>query len=146
MVDANALTPGRWPEGFEMFHFTGILHNIALNLALIDSRGSALQFCIEEKDATLLNERHPAQLSQALSQQLGQSVTATITVSDHDGRTPSQCRAALAATRLAEAEQAISSDQALNGLIAAFDGHIIPGSIRPNLADGEAVTLPHDAD
>ena len=147
MVDAaDALTPERWPEGFEMFHFTGILHNIALNLALIDSRGGALQFCIKEKDATLLNERHPAQLSQALSQQLGQSVTATITVSDHDGRTPAQYRAALAAARLAEAEQAISSDQALNGLIAAFDGHIIPGSIRPNLADAEAVPLQHDAD
>ena len=147
MVDAaDALTPERWPEGFEMFRFTGILHNIALNLALIDSRGGALQFCIKEKDATLLNERHPAQLSQALSQQLGQSVTATITVSDHDGRTPAQYRAALAAARLAEAEQAISSDQALNGLIAAFDGHIIPGSIRPNLADVEAVPLQHDAD
>ena len=129
-----------------MFHFTGILHNIALNLALIDSRGGALQFCIKEKHATLLNERHPAQLSQALGQQLGQSVTATITVSDHDGRTPAQYRAALAAARLAEAEQAISSDQALNGLIAAFDGHIIPGSIRPNLADVEAVPLQHDAD
>ena len=146
MVDADALTPERWPEGFEMFHFTGILHNIALNLALIDSRGSALEFCIKEKDATLLNERHPAQLSQALGQQLGQSVTATIIVSDHDGRTPAQYRAALAAARLAEAEQAISSDQALNGLIAAFDGHIIPGSIRPNLADVEAVPLHHDAD
>ena len=147
MVDAaDALTPERWPEGFEMFHFTGILHNIALNLALMDSRGGALQFCIKEKHATLLNERHPAQLSQALGQQLGQSVTATITVSDHDGRTPAQYRAALAAARLAEAEQAISSDQALNGLIAAFDGHIIPGSIRPNLADVEAVPLQHDAD
>ena len=147
VVDAaDALTPERWPEGFEMFHFTGILHNIALNLALIDSRGGGLQFCIKEKDATLLNERHPAQLSQALSQQLGQSVTATITVSDHDGRTPAQYRAALAAARLAEAEQAISSDQALNGLIAAFDGHIIPGSIRPNLADAEAVPLQQDAD
>ena len=147
MVDAaDALTPERWPEGFEMFHFTGILHNIALNLALIDSRGGALQFCIKEKDATLLNERHPAQLSQALSQQLGQSVIATITVSDHDDRTPAQYRAALAAARLAEAEQAISSDQALNGLIAAFDGHIIPGSIRPNLADVEAVPLQQDAD
>ena len=147
VVDAaDALTPERWPEGFEMFHFTGILHNIALNLALIDSRGGALQFCIKEKDATLLNERHPAQLSQALGQQLGQSVTATITVSDHDGRTPAQYRAALAAARLAEAEQAISSDQALNGLIAAFDGHIIPGSIRPNLADVEAVPLQQDAD
>ena len=147
VVDAaDALTPERWPEGFDMFHFTGILHNIALNLALIDSRGGGLQFCIKEKDATLLNERHPAQLSQALSQQLGQSVTATITVSDHDGRTPAQYRAALAAARLAEAEQAISSDQALNGLIAAFDGHIIPGSIRPNLADIEAVPLQHDAD
>ena len=146
MVDANALTPERWPEGFEMLHFTGILHNIALNLALIDSRGGALQFCIKEKDATLLNERHPAQLSQALGQQSGQSVTATITVSDHDGRTPAEYRAALAAARLAEAEQAISSDQALNGLIAAFDGYIIPGSIRPNLADGEAAPLQHDAD
>ena len=147
VVDAaDALTPERWPEGFEMFHFTGILHNIALNLALIDSSGSALRFCIKEKDATLLNERHPAQLSLALSQQLGQSVTATITVSDHDGRTPAQYREALAAARLAEAEQAISSDQALNGLIAAFDGHIIPGSIRPNLADGEAVRLQQDAD
>jgi len=31
-------------------------------------------------------------------------------------------------------------------LIAAFDGHIIPGSIRPNLADAEAVPLQQDAD
>ena len=90
--------------------------------------------------------RHPAQLSQALSQQLGQSVTVTITVTDHDGRTPAQHREALAAARLAEAEQAISSDQALNGLLAAFDGHIIPGSIRPNLADAEALPVRHDAD
>ena len=146
MADAAALTPERWPEGFEMFHFKGILHNIALNLALIDSSGSALKFSVKDKDATLLNERHPAQLSKALSQQLGQSVTATITVSDHDGRTPAQYRADLAAARLAEAEQAISSDQALKGLIAAFDGHIIPGSIRPNLANGEAGPLQHDAD
>jgi len=146
VVDSSALTPERWPEGFERFHFTGILHNIALNLALIDSAGSALEFCIKEKDATLLNERHPAQLSQALSQQLGQSVVATITVSDHDGRTPAQYRAALAEARLAEAQQAISSDQALNRLITAFDGHIIPGSIRPNQADGDSAPLQHDAD
>ena len=59
---------------------------------------------------------------------------------------PTQYRAALAAARLAEAEQAISSDQALNGLIATFDGHIIPGSIRPTLADVGAVPLQHDAD
>ena len=94
----------------------------------------------------LLNERHPAQLGQALSEQLGRSMTATITVLEHHGRTPAQYREALAAGRLAEAEQAICSDEVLNGLIAAFDGHIIPGSIRPNLADGEALPLQHDAD
>ena len=41
----------------------------------------------------------------------------------------------MAAQQLAEAEQAISNDDALQQLIRAFDGEIIPGSIRPNTAD-----------
>ena len=85
----------------------------------------------------MLNERHPAQVAQALSRHLGHSVGAEIAVADHGGRTPTNHRAALAAARLAAAEQAISSDDALHALLEAFDGQIIPGSIRPNLADGE---------
>ena len=49
MVGADALTPERWPEGFEMFHFTGILHNIALNLALIDSLVARCSFVSRRK-------------------------------------------------------------------------------------------------
>ena len=49
--------------------------------------------------------------------------------------TPASHRAAVAAQQLAEAEQAISNDDALQQLIRAFDGEIIPGSIRPNTAD-----------
>jgi hypothetical protein len=60
-------------------------------------------------------------------------------VAPHQGRTPASRRAALAAERLADAEQAISSDRALHALMKAFDGQIIPGTIRPSLADGDDV-------
>lgn len=136
-VSLAELTTDTWPELFEAFEFSGILQNIALNLELSQVAGQSLSFYLAERDATLLNERHPAQLAQALSRHLGHSVGAEIAVADHGGRTPTNHRAALAAARLAAAEQAISSDDALHALLEAFDGQIIPGSIRPNLADGE---------
>ena len=131
------LTSEGWPTLFDRLQFTGILHNIALNLELSEVSGSALSFSLAEGEATLLNDRHPAQFTQALCQQLGQVVTATITVINHSGRTPAAHRAAAAAARLADAEQAISSDDALHGLLKAFDAQIIPGSLRPNMAEGE---------
>ena len=133
-----------WPELFEAFQFGGILHNIALNLELREVVGEKVRFNLAERDATLLNERHPAQLAQALKRHLGHDVGAEITVADHSGHTPANHRAALAAARLAAAEQAISSDDALHALMKAFDGQIIPGSIRPNVADGEPES--HGAD
>ena len=136
-VSLPELTTETWPELFEAFQFSGILHNIALNLELGEVSGAHLNFHLAERDATLLNERHPAQLAQALTRHLGHDVSAEIAVADHGGRTPANHRAALAAARLAAAEQAISSDDALHALLEAFDGQIIPGSIRPNVADGE---------
>ena len=135
----DALSPDTWPEVFETLRFTGILHNIALNLELSELTDDQLRFSIAAGDAMLLNERHPAQLGQALSQQLGQPLAAHIVVAPHQGRTPASRRAALAAERLADAEQAISSDRALHALMKAFDGQIIPGTIRPSLADGDDV-------
>ena len=135
----DALSPDTWPEVFETLRFTGILHNIALNLELSELTDDQLRFSIAEGDAVLLNERHPAQLGQALSQQLGQPLAAHIAVAPHQGRTPASRRATLAAERLADAEQAISNDRALHALMKAFDGQIIPGTIRPNLADGDHV-------
>ena len=137
-VSLSELTTDTWPELFEAFQFSGILHNIALNLELNKVRGAHMNFHLAERDATLLNERHPAQLAQALTRHLGCDVGAEIAVADHGGRTPANHRAALAAARLAAAEKAISSDDALHALMEAFDGQIIPGSIRPNVADGES--------
>ena len=136
-VSLTELTTETWPELFEAFQFSGILHNIALNLQLTEVTGERLNFSLAERDATLLNERHPAQLAQALTRHLGHEVGAEIIVADHNGHTPANHRAALAAARLAAAEQAISSDDALHALMKAFDGQIIPGSIQPNVADGE---------
>ena len=133
-----ALRPETWPTEFERFQFSGILHNIALNLELSEVADATLRFSLAERDATLLNERHAAQLAQALQQQLGEPVSAEIVVTEHGGCTPASRKAAMAAARLADAERAISSDDALRTLMEAFDGQIIPGSIRPNLADGEA--------
>ena len=136
-VSLSELSTETWPELFEAFQFSGILHNIALNLELSQVTEEHFSFHLAERDATLLNERHPAQLAQALTRHLGHDVGAEIAVAAHGGRTPANHRAALAAARLAAAEQAISSDDALHALMEAFDGQIIPGSIRPNVADGE---------
>ena len=137
LIALEVLRTETWPTEFERFQFSGILHNIALNLELTEVADATLRFSLAERDATLLNDRHPLQLAQALQQQLGEAVTAEIVVAEHGGCTPASHRAAMAAARLADAEQAISSDDALRKLMEAFDGQIIPGSIRPNLADGE---------
>ena len=131
----TALSPDRWPLVFDALTFAGILHNIALNLELLEVSDLALRFAIAQADASLFNDRHPEQLSQALSQQIGQTIHATIEKVPQTSRTPAGHRAAVAAQQLAEAEQAISNDDALQQLIRAFDGEIIPGSIRPNTAD-----------
>ena len=143
-VSLTDLKMESWPGLFDAFQFGGILHNIALNLELSEVVGQNVRFNLAERDATLLNERHPAQLAQALKRHLGHDVGAEITVADHSGHTPANHRAALAAARLAAAEQAISSDDALHALMKAFDGQIIPGSIRPNVADDEPES--HGAD
>ena len=134
-VTLTALSPDRWPLVFDALTFAGILHNIALNLELLEVSDPTLRFAIAQADASLFNDRHPEQLSQALSQQIGQTIHATIEKVPQTSRTPAGHRAAVAAQRLAEAEQAISNDDALQQLIKAFDGEIIPGSIRPNTAD-----------
>ena len=134
-VTLAALSPDRWPQVFDALTFSGILHNIALNLELLEVADPTLCFAIAQADASLFNDRHPEQLSQALSQQIGQTIHATIERVPHTNRTPASHRAAVAAQQLAEAEQAISNDDALQALIRAFDGEIIPGSIRPNIAD-----------
>lgn len=134
-VTLAALSPDRWPQVFDALTFAGILHNIALNLELLEVSDPTLRFAIAQADASLFNDRHPEQLSQALSQQIGQTIHATIEKVPQTSRTPAGHRAAVAAQRLAEAEQAISNDDALQQLIKAFDGEIIPGSLRPNTAD-----------
>ena len=134
-VTLTALSPDRWPIVFDALTFSGILHNIALNLELLEVADPALRFAIAQADASLFNSRHPEQLSQALSQQMGQTIHATIERVPQTSRTPASHRAAVAAQQLAEAEQAISNDDALQQLIRAFDGEIIPGSIRPTTAD-----------
>jgi DNA polymerase-3 subunit gamma/tau len=134
-VTLTILTPDRWPLVFDALTFSGILHNIALNLELLEVSDSTLRFAIAQADASLFNDRHPEQLSQALSQQIGQAIHATIEKVPQTHATPASHRAAVAAQQLAEAEQAISNDDALQQLIRAFDGEIIPGSIRPNTAD-----------
>jgi DNA polymerase-3 subunit gamma/tau len=131
------LTPARWPALFERLRFSGILHSIALNLELNGCTRGHFNFTIAQSDAALLNERHAAQLTQALQQQVDESVVAAITIGDHRGLTPASRRAAVAASRLADAEQAIASDGALHSLMRAFDGEIIPGSIRPTAVDVE---------
>ena len=134
-VTLTSLSPDRWPLVFDALTFAGILHNIALNLELLEVSDLTLRFAIAQADASLFNDRHPEQLSQALSQQIGQTIHATIEKVPQTSRTPAGHRAAVAAQQLAEAEQAISNDDALQQLIRAFDGEIIPGSIRPNTAD-----------
>jgi DNA polymerase-3 subunit gamma/tau len=134
-ITLSALSSEGWPLLFERLRFGGILHNIALNLELSACAGKALSFAIAPADAALLNERHEAQLTQALRQQVDGEIVATIAVADHQGATPANRRAAMAAALLADAEQAIASDEALHTLMRAFDGEIIPGSIRPTAVD-----------
>lgn len=138
-AEQSPLTPENWPEQFEDIAISGILHNVAMNMALEHVTGAQHAFVIVEAEATLLNDRHPAQLSAALSEHFQCAVEVSIRVAAHEGGTPGVRRKKLAAARLAEAERAIAADDQLNEFIRAFDGEIIPGSIRPNADDGRSL-------
>ena len=145
-ITLSALSSEGWPTLFERLRFGGILHNIALNLELSALVGKALRFAIAPADAALLNERHEAQLTQALRQQVDGEIVATIAVEDHQGTTPANRRAAMAEALLADAEQAIAGDEALHTLMRAFDGEIIPGSIRPTAVDVDHLDIEADSE
>jgi hypothetical protein len=51
----------------------------------------------------------------------------------------------LTAAQLAAAEDAISDDRTLHAILTAFDGEIIPGSIRPNFTDVDQGEIESDS-
>ncbi len=95
-----------------------------------------LRFAIARADASLFNDRHPEQLSQALSQQIGQAVHATIEKVPQTSRSPAgPARRQWRHSSSRRPNRPFPMTMRLQQLIRAFDGEIIPGSIRPNTAD-----------
>ena len=46
LIDLEALRTETWPTEFEQFQFSGILHNIALNLELTEVANATLRFSL----------------------------------------------------------------------------------------------------
>jgi DNA polymerase-3 subunit gamma/tau len=124
-------TLASWPEFCSQLALGGILGSIALHCSLESVAGDRLFFCLDQRHATLFNDRHRDQLTKVLAEAVGYPVTVDIEVGEPSALTPYAHQERQKAERLRRAQEAVAKDETLQLLIDAFDASIIEGSIAP---------------
>ncbi|NND66985.1 MAG: DNA polymerase III subunit gamma/tau, partial [Halioglobus sp.] len=108
------------------------LYNIASNCELASVSTDALNFVLDEANATLYNDGHADKLGAALTGYFGSPVAARVAVGTVTAETPAQRGERLREERQAQAVRAIEGDDQLQALMSRFDGTLDRSSIAPN--------------
>jgi len=125
------LAPDSWFHLLALLGLRGMIHNIASHCELRQRQGSTLDFILDERHSTLLNDSHAGKLALALENFFGVPVSASLVPGQVRGETPAMRTARLAEERQAEAVTAIEGDPQLQALINRFDGELDRSSIQP---------------
>jgi DNA polymerase-3 subunit gamma/tau len=129
LADIARLGPADWPELLEQLGLAGIVYNIASNSELRCITEDALQFVLDQDNASLFNSGHADQIQRALERHFGQPLSVRIEQGAVAAETPAMCQARQREERQAEAVAAIEADPALQALISRFDGELDRSSI-----------------
>lgn len=121
-----------WATLVAKLPLTGMTRQLAEHTALVSHAGDRVELAMDPGFENLHNPKWEQGLQQALSMYYGQPVRLTIRSDAPQAATPQQMRQQQQASRQQEAEQAIDSDPALQGLLDHFGGEVEPGSIRPD--------------
>lgn len=110
----------------------GPTKELAANLIFVEDAGERLFFALEPALEHLRSESGLRSIGDALGGWLARSVTLQVDLKNAGARarTPAARAEEHKARKQTEAEQAISNDPLVQGLIRTFDAEIVPGSIR----------------
>jgi DNA polymerase-3 subunit gamma/tau len=127
-----------WPRLYERLGLTGLLASVALHTEWVGAADDRVRLRLDERNATLYNDKQRPVLAAALSKSLGRPIEVDIEIGAVGADTPAAYRARQAEARLAAAEAALATDPRLKSLLDDFDAELIPGSIRPPSMEQEA--------
>ncbi|MEE4202003.1 MAG: DNA polymerase III subunit gamma/tau [Halieaceae bacterium] len=127
-----------WPRLYERLGLTGLLASVALHTEWVGAADGRVRLRLDERNATLYNDKQRPVLAAALSKTFGRPIEVDIEIGTVGEDTPAAYRARQAESRLAAAEAALATDPRLQSLLDDFDAELIPGSIRPPSMEQEA--------
>ncbi len=125
------LAPSTWADLLETLGLHGIVYNIASHCELLSRSGSTLEFVIDERHASLFNDKHRARIAAVLESYFGTTLTVNVERGVPQQETPAMRAIRLKEERQREAVASIESDPVLAQLIERFDGQLVQASIRP---------------
>jgi DNA polymerase-3 subunit gamma/tau len=94
--------------------------------------GDAVEFRLDENNASLFNDTHVAKFEAALNQAEGGTRKVVVNVGEVE-RTPAKWLQARDEERLRVATESIYSDPVVQALCQTFDAQVIPDSIKARL-------------
>ncbi|MEE4277262.1 MAG: DNA polymerase III subunit gamma/tau [Halieaceae bacterium] len=125
---ARAGTPP-WHEVLAALKLTGSARNVASHCVLNDCSATGWELLLDEKRASLFNDRHAALIGRALAEHFGREIRVEIRLGPVGGETPAARAQRLAAERLAAAERSIAGDPRVLALLEDFEGELVAGSV-----------------
>ncbi len=123
--------PDEWESLATALGLKGVNQQLALNCALKDRQGNHFALSLVPAHAQLLSKPREDLLREALSQQLGETVTLSIDVEQTDNTSPATRQKQRRAARQRQAEASIEQDHTVQALRETFAAQINPGSVQP---------------
>jgi DNA polymerase-3 subunit gamma/tau len=111
---------------------SGLVRELAMNSAFVDSGDSNLNLVVSRKHAFLANEERRAALTAALEAHAGRKLRLAIAISESVAETAASIRNREERERQQDSERAIKEDPNVRELMQRFGATIVPDTIRPN--------------
>ncbi len=126
------LTPATWREYFDHFMLPGMLGSVAGHCQIAECAGERLAFVIDQRNATLLNERHIEKLQTLLSEYFAMPLQVSVSLGETHEETPAAYRERQLKERIASVKATMEGDPLVQKLLVEFDAEIEEGSVRPS--------------
>jgi DNA polymerase-3 subunit gamma/tau len=128
---ATTAAPGDWFELVSQLQLRGPAQQLAAQLKLVDHQGARWRLALAPNAESLNTPTARQMLEAAVKRQLGADAEVEIVVRSSDGgETPAERHARARAERIAQAEQSLQADPALQSITREFGARVLPGSLR----------------
>ncbi len=120
-----------WNEIFDKLGLSGIAHSIASHCSISHFIDTSMLLVLDKNHSDLFKDRHLEKIQNKLRLYFKKDISLIIEIGDPSSETPAQKASRIKAAKQRQAQESVSKDQNLKGLIDRFDGKLDPGSIMP---------------